>query len=160
MLTAVDVQLTPLTSTDIPQLTLLMAEAFNADARCLDGVGPELLQCYRTDDFFHKWPPGCIDTESFSITLGSELAGAAVIWRYPNHTAVLGLLFVAVPYQRYGIGGQIWRLIETRYDDIDYWLVAAPGWSDKTQRFYRNICGFRPLRREGAYVILEKTITR
>jgi hypothetical protein len=86
--------------------------------------------------------------------------GAVVIWHYPGDTSVLG---VAVRHPRIpGVWHRayVWRFLEDRYDETTRWLVAAPGWSRNTQRFYRYTCGFTPVRFEGAYVILEKTIRR
>jgi|GEM_PF-1375047 len=155
-----DVQLRPLDPTDIPHLTRLMAATFDADVPSFDEVSPDLLQCYYTDDLFQKWPPGCIDAERFSVAVCDTLVGAVVIWHYPGDTSVLGLLFVTPEYQGYGIGAYVWRFLEDRYDETTRWLVAAPGWSRNTQRFYRYTCGFTPVRFEGAYVILEKMIRR
>lgn len=155
-----EVRLAPLDPADIPYLTRLMAATFDADVPSFEEVSPDLLQCYYTDDLFQKWPPGCIDAERFSVAVRDTLVGAVVIWHYPGDTSVLGLLFVAPEYQGYGIGAYIWRFLEERYDETARWLVAAPGWSSNTQRFYRYTCGFTPVRFEGAYVILEKAIMR
>ena len=145
---------------DIPHLTRLMREAFDADVPADASVSPELLDCYHNDDLFHKWPPGCLDAERYSVAIAGVLAGAAVIWHYPAATAVLGLLFVAPAHQQRGIGTRIWRDLEARYDEAARWLVSAPAWSGKTQRFYRQACGFQFTRQTGAYVVLEKVMRR
>lgn len=154
-----ELQLSLMHPADIPHLTRLMREAFDADVPPDASVSPELLDCYHNDDLFHKWPPGCLDAERYSVAIASVLAGAAVIWHYPA-TAVLGLLFVAPAYQQRGIGTRIWRDLEARYAETARWLVSAPAWSGKTQRFYRQECGFQPVRQTGAYVVLEKAMRR
>lgn len=155
-----ELQLTLLDPSDIPYLTRLMAEAFDADVHPDTHVRPELLDCYHSDDLFHKWPPGCLDAERYSVAIAGDLAGAAVIWHYPGGVDVLGLLFVARSHQQNGVGTRIWAYLEARYAETTRWLVSAPAWSGKTQRFYRRGCGFRPIRHEGAYVVLEKELAR
>jgi hypothetical protein len=137
-----EITLDPVHLDEVPLLTELMAAAFDADAPDDPAFDRQLLACYHNSDFFQRWPPGCIDTHPYVLRVGGKPGGAAVIWQYEASEAVLGLLFIALPFQGRGVGLRCWRMIEDLHLDADRWTVAAPAWSPATGRFYQHKCGF------------------
>lgn len=152
------IRLTPMRAEEIDELTALMGAAFDADARVYGMADPEPLRCYHSSDLLQRWPPGCVDAERFTIWADGQIAGAAVVWGYPGEVAVLGLLFVCPARQGLGAGSQVWHALEERYPAARRWLVAAPGWSPRTQHFYEHACGFTACGCDGAYVSYRKEI--
>lgn len=144
--------LVPMAREEVPHLTRLMAAAFDADARAAGGVDSQWLQCYRSPDFFEKWPPGCVDADQFTVWVEGRISGAVVIWRYPEQVEVLGLLFVVPGRQRRGVGRRIWSALLAQYPAARRWMVAAPAWAPRSQRFYEQVCGFVARSRDEAYV--------
>lgn len=144
--------LVPMAREEIAHLTQLMGATFDADARAAGGVDSAWLRCYHCADFFEKWPPGCVDADHYTVWLDGRIAGAAVVWHYPEQLAVLGLLFVVPGRQRRGVGRWVWRTLEAAYPAARRWMVAAPTWSSRTQRFYERACGFGVAGGAGAYV--------
>jgi hypothetical protein len=147
-----ELELTPLCPEEIPALTALMAVTFDADAQACGMDDPEPLRCYHCDDLFERWPPGCLDADRYTLRVDGAIAGAAVIWSFPQDVAVLGLLFVAPACQGCGAGALIWRAVEAERPRARQWLVAAPAWSAKTRRFYEGVCGFTAHGCAGAYI--------
>lgn len=145
--------LAPIDDADVPLLTQLMAAAFDADAPKDAAFDQQLLACYHNSDFFQRWPPGCIDTFVYTLWLERTPVGAAVIWYYSPDDAVLGLFFIALPWQNQGLGLRCWQELEQLHADVRHWTVAAPLWSPATGRFYERQCGFQLAGMSGPYYV-------
>lgn len=149
--------LDPMESGELGVLTALMAATFDADAPlAVANFDPHLLDPYHCADFFVRLPPGCAEADQYTLHLGGEVAGAAVVWHFAPGAAVLGLFFVAPAHQHHGHGRGGWELIQAHYPEVGHWAVAAPRWSPATVRFYQRQCGFRPAGGGAAYLSLEK----
>lgn len=133
----VSVRLDHATMEDIPELTRVMARAFDDDSqkhlRRPKG-GPE---GYDNGDFFRKWMP-YKESVTYKIIADSKVVGGIIVWIYEHGRNVLGTIFVDPGYQDQGIGTRTWSLIEEAYPDTKSWTLGTPSWAMKNHHFYEK----------------------
>ena len=136
-----DLSFEPIAEDDIPDLTRVMARAFDDDTRRhlgLERGGPE---GYDSGEFFRRWLFPYDESKGYKILLGDQIVGGFIVWILEHVDNILGTIFVDPVYQRRGIGARAWAFIERTYPETKSWTLETPGYSTTNHRFYEK-CGF------------------
>jgi ribosomal protein S18 acetylase RimI-like enzyme len=134
-----DLDLTPVTSDDVPALTALMRDAFDDSTR-------------RHTDRERGGPPGYDDGTMLTqyavgnaaarqVREGGEPVAVLVTFRQDERRAHLGCLAVAVGHQRRGIGRRLLADLRARTPEVTTWTLETPEHETTNHRFYES-CGF------------------
>ena len=124
---------------DVPELSEVMARAFDDDARRFrgnpTGGGPP---GYNTGEFLKKWmgPGAC-----YKITIANQTIGGIIVFVHKDNNNTLGSIWVDPEYQNQGVGKQAIRFIEETYPDALRWSLMTPEWSTRNHHFYER-CGY------------------
>lgn len=130
------------TKTDIPELTGVMARAFDDDAKKHLGQEQGGPPGYDNGDFFRQWLFGYEQTDGYKVVRQGQAVGAVIVWILPEGHNVLGAIFVDPAVQDRGVGTRTWQFIESRYPQTRSWRLATPSWATKNHYFYQVKCGF------------------
>ena len=131
-----------ITEADLPELTVVMTQAFDDDARKHLGQEAGGPEGYDNGDFFRNWLFGYQESVGYEVVLEGEVIGAIIVWILEGAQNVLGTMFVDPRFQDIGVGSQTWRFIESAYPETRSWRLATPDWAIKNHHFYHK-CGFR-----------------
>lgn len=126
---------------DIPDLTSVMARAFNNDAQKHLGKEKGGPPGYDNGDFFRQWLLPYEESVGYKIVDGDEIIGGIIVWILPEGHNILGTIFVDPSHQDQGVGKQIWTFIEETYPETTSWRLGTPTWAIKNHYFYKK-CGF------------------
>jgi GNAT superfamily N-acetyltransferase len=132
----------PIAEADIPELTRVMARAFDDDAQKHLGQERGGPPGYDTGDFFRKWLFGYDETDGYKVLRAGQIVGAFIVWILPDRDNVLGTIFVDPDAQDQGVGTRMWWFIEARYPETKSWRLTTPRWATKNHHFYAAKCGF------------------
>ncbi len=143
------------TEKDIPELTRVMARAFDDDARKHLGLEKGGPPGYDNGDFFRTWLLPYQESVGYKILLEetSSVIGGIIVWILETRENFLGTVFIDPDYQDQGIGTQTWQFIETTYPDTKSWTLETPEWAVKNHYFYEKKCGFKKIKGK-----VEKTV--
>jgi GNAT superfamily N-acetyltransferase len=136
-----------ITEADITDLTRVMTQAFDDDARKhlgLEKGGPE---GYDNGDFFRKWLFAYDESEGYKILLEGQIIGGLIVWIMGDGNNTLGTIFVDPAYQDRGVGSRAWTFIELTYAEARSWRLETPGFATKNHHFYEK-CGFVKIKEE------------
>ncbi|MEO3944712.1 GNAT family N-acetyltransferase [Gorillibacterium sp. CAU 1737] len=161
-------ELKPMEEGDLPELSTILKDAFNADSQLYLGKddGPrgyddgQLLRRLQTD-------PG---HTAFSLWLNGEDGGCVggIVLKVNEETQVhqLELLFVNPNLHGRGLGAIAWKRVEEHYPNARRWCTETPIYSRRNLHFYINKLGFHavrlqdPFHDENGSVLLEKVVPK
>jgi len=126
---------------DIPDLTSVMARAFDDDAKKHLGREKGGPPGYDNGDFFRQWLLPYEESVGYKIIAGEEIIGGIIVWILPEDHNILGTIFVDPSHQDQGVGQQVWAFIEETYPETTSWRLGTPTWAIKNHHFYEK-CGF------------------
>ena len=130
---------------DIPELTEVMARAFDDDTRRFRGNpaggGPP---GYNTGEFLRKWMGSGI---CYKITKDGKVVGGVIVFINRDANNDLGSIWVEPQCQNLGIGGQAIQFIEKIHPDAKKWSLWTPEWSTRNHHFYEK-CGYKKVGEE------------
>lgn len=132
-----------LTREAIPELTLIMKEAFDADTRMHTQLLEDGPNGYDTGELLEKLldMDNCV---SQIILCEDKLIGEYTI-KSDNGLYTLEMLFIDPEFESRGIGLSVWKDIESEYKQAKTWMVETPGYSIRNHRFYEK-CGFKVIK--------------
>jgi GNAT superfamily N-acetyltransferase len=133
---------------DIPELTTVMASAFDDDAQNhlqQERGGPP---GYDDGGFFREWLFAYEQSVGYKAIVDGKIVGATIVWILPRGENILGTIFVDPAHQDRGIGTRIWRFVEETYPDARSWKLYTPPWATKNHYFYEKKCGFHKVGEE------------
>ena len=140
---------------DIPELAAVMKRAFDDDSQKHLGRPEGGPEGYDNGDFFRKWVFGEAGGIGWKIMVDGKVAGAFIVWTWPQGDNVLGAIFVDPAWQDLGLGTQTWAFIEATYPDAASWRLDTPLWARKNHYFYEKL-GFVRAKVEGDMVHYRK----
>lgn len=122
---------------DIPDLTLVMTKAFDADSQRHLGEPKAGPKGYDNGDFFRKWMPP-EDSFTFKVLINETVIAGMIVWVYDHGRNTLGTIFVNPEYGRLGIGSTMIRWIDNAFPDTKEWTLGTPSWALSNHSFYEN----------------------
>jgi GNAT superfamily N-acetyltransferase len=128
---------------DVPELTEVMARAFDDDSQKHLGIEKGGPPGYDDGEFFHKWLFGYEQTVGYTMLLGGTVVGGLIVWDMEDGNNYLGTIFVDPACQDRGVGTRAWQFVEETYPDARSWTLGTPIWATKNHHFYECKCGFR-----------------
>ena len=144
-----EIRLEPFDEADIEELTRIMERAFDADAWMHLGKkgGPP---GYNTGEFLRRYGFDKRSTQ-LKITFSGDMVGAVILWidKQTNRN-FLGNIFIDPDFQERGVGGEVWKKIESMFPDTEVWRTETPIFSHRNHSFYVNKCGFHMIKIENA----------
>lgn len=139
-----DITFALITEADLPELTGVMARAFDDDAQRHLGQPKGGPPGYDNGDFFRTWLFPYKESVGFKILSDGKIIGAFIVWILPGGHNNLGAMFIDPPHQDRGVGTQAWQFIETIYPGTQSWTLETPVWATRNHAFYQKL-GFRPV---------------
>lgn len=143
----------PVTKDDVEAMTMVMKRAFDEDSRRHLGTigGPP---GYDDGEFIRKWYLGS-NADAYKIVKDGVIIGGVNVFHRPNHSYMLGNIFLDPEAQDQGIGTKVWKSIEKKYADAKKWETETPGFSKRNHNFYVNKCGFHIIKIENPKDLME-----
>ena len=127
----------PASLEDIPDLTLVMTKAFDADSLRHLGEPKDGPPGYDNGDFFRKWMPPK-DSFTFKVLINDTVIAGIIVWVYDNGKNTVGTIFVNPEYSRLGIGSIMIRWIDKAFPNTKQWTLGTPSWALSNHSFYEN----------------------
>jgi ribosomal protein S18 acetylase RimI-like enzyme len=131
------------TEKDIPELTKVMARAFDDDAQKHMGIEKGGPPGYDNGDFFRTWLLPYKESIGYKIISDRKVIGGIIVWILETKENFVGTIFIDPAFQDRGVGTQAWQFIEETYPDTKKWTLETPSWAVKNHHFYEQKCGFK-----------------
>ena len=128
---------------DIPELTLIMKAAFDADTKMHTDLEEDGPNGYDNGELLQKLM--CIgNAESKVIYADGRMVGEYTVI-IDKDAYTLDMLFIDPVCASRGIGTMVWKDMEKNYTEAGTWILETPDYSKRNHHFYEK-CGFRKVK--------------
>jgi predicted N-acetyltransferase YhbS len=134
---------------DASELSEITKRAFKDDIPNYGEIPQEIVAVESHIAMMHEQ-----GTEYFVATDNNQIVGGIVVQNKRNQDYRLALIYTDYEFQRKGIGRQLFRYTEQKYQDAKTWRVETLSLNIKDQKFYEYM-GFKKI---GEYRINERMI--
>lgn len=132
-----------LEKSEIPELTLIMKAAFDADTKMHTDLKEGGPNGYDNGELLKRLMNLPKAESAVILADGIKVGGYTVTKDKDIYT--LDILFIDPSYNSKGIGSMVWKDIENIHNEAKTWLVETPDYSKRNHHFYEK-CGFKKIK--------------
>ncbi|MDP6666188.1 MAG: GNAT family N-acetyltransferase [Dehalococcoidia bacterium] len=132
----------PATEDDIPEITGVMARAFDDDSRRFRGIDKGGPPGYDNGDFLRQWMPV---GKAYKVIEAGRIAGCFIVFTDNPASGEnwLGTIFIDPEFQDRGTGAQAMEFVHESFP-ARVWRLETPDWATRNHHFYEKF-GYRKI---------------
>ena len=131
-----------ITEADIPELTLVLARAFDDDAQKYLGQERGGPPGYDNGEYLRRQKLARPENIGYKVIAHGKVIAGIIVHVFEDGENMLGTLFVDPAYQDRGVGTRTWEFVKAAYPAAKSWILKTPAYAIKNHHFYEVKCGF------------------